>query len=53
MEFVNNNYSVADISDEDIKDICDLEKTLCSKSHKDIILIAYQSEAKDTQKGIS
>jgi hypothetical protein len=36
------DYSIADIPEEDLNHISELEKSLSSKSNKDIVLIAYQ-----------
>lgn len=41
-----NDYAIADISPEDKIEISELEKTISSKSNKDIVLIAYQSKDK-------
>lgn len=41
-----NDYSVADISEEDIQTISKLEKTLSDKSNQDIVLIAYRPNEK-------
>jgi len=45
MENKNSNYRIADVSEEDIKYITELEHTLCSKKNKDIILVAYESKS--------
>ncbi len=37
------DYCIANISNEDISNISELEKTISSKSNKDIVLIAYQT----------
>jgi hypothetical protein len=45
----NKNYSdyrIADIPEEDLNNISELEKSLSSKSNKDIVLIAYQQSNK-------
>lgn len=44
----SKDYSIADISDEDIKNITKLEQSLKSKTNQDIVLIAYQKrESRD------
>jgi hypothetical protein len=40
------DYNIADLPKEDIQDICDLEKSLSSKTNKDVVLIAYQQKNK-------
>lgn len=40
------DYKIADISSDDQSDISELERTISSKSNKDVILIAYQSKDK-------
>ncbi len=37
------DYSIANITSEDIRRITDLEKNISSKTDKDIVLIAYQT----------
>jgi hypothetical protein len=37
------DYCIANIPNEDISNISELEKTICSKTNKDIVLIAYQT----------
>lgn len=37
-----HDYSVANISDDDVRAISQLEKTLSDKTNQDIVLIAYQ-----------
>ncbi len=37
------DYCIADISNEDVRSISELEKTISSKVNKDIVLIAYQT----------
>jgi len=41
-----NDYEIAEISTNDRNEITELEKTISSKSNKDIVLIAYQSKDK-------
>lgn len=41
-----NDYTVANISDEDIASISKLEKDIKDKDNKDIVLIAYQPKNK-------
>lgn len=43
------DYCIADISNEDVNHITELEKTIASKTNKDIVLIAYETnhEAKE------
>jgi hypothetical protein len=38
-----NDYTVAEISEDDVQSISKLEKSLSDKSQKDIVLIAYQA----------
>lgn len=38
----NKDYAIANISEEDIKNITKLEQSLKSKTNQDIVLIAYQ-----------
>jgi len=40
------DYTVANISDEDVASISMLEKQLSDKTNQDIVLIAYQPEKK-------
>lgn len=40
------DYAVANISEEDVLSITELEKALSSRDHKDIVLIAYQPKDK-------
>lgn len=40
------DYTVADISKEDVEEITQLEKTLSDNTHQDIVLVAYQSSKK-------
>lgn len=49
MEIKNfKDYCIANISNEDVSSISELEKTISSKTDKDIVLIAYQtSEAEE------
>lgn len=45
----NKNYedfSFANISEEDVKNISELEETLSSKVNNDIVLIAYEQKNK-------
>lgn len=35
-------YCIANISNEDVNHISELERTISSKSNKDIVLIAYE-----------
>ena len=37
------DYSIANISNEDVSYITELEKTISSKTNTDIVLIAYQT----------
>lgn len=37
------DYSIANISNEDVSNISELEQKISSKTNKDIILIAYQT----------
>ena len=37
------DYCIANISNEDVSNITELEKTICSKTKMDIVLIAYQN----------
>ncbi|MDF2904884.1 MAG: hypothetical protein K0R34_205 [Herbinix sp.] len=37
------DYSIANISIEDVSNISELEKMISSKANKDIVLIAYQT----------
>lgn len=37
-----NDYNIADLSNNIVTDILELEKTLSQKANKEIILIAYQ-----------
>ncbi len=39
------NYDFADITEEDIRTIADLEVSLSKKNNKDIILIAYKNSS--------
>jgi len=41
-----NDYEIAEISTNDKKEISELEKSISTKSNKDIVLIAYQSKDK-------
>ena len=41
-----SEYIIADISEEDLTDISRLEQTLCSKTNKEVVLIAYQHKEK-------
>lgn len=43
------DYCIADITNEDVSKIAELEKAISSKTNKDIVLIAYQpkNEAKN------
>lgn len=43
----NSDFNFANISSDDIKNICNLEKELSDKCKKDIILIAYEPSAQD------
>ncbi|ROR27183.1 hypothetical protein EDD66_10797 [Mobilisporobacter senegalensis] len=40
------DFNIAKISEEDVKNISELEKTLSSKAENDIVLIAYQPKDK-------
>jgi hypothetical protein len=43
MEIKNyTNYDIADVTEDDLKNISDLEKSLCSNTKEDIVLIAYK-----------
>lgn len=37
-----SGYSIADITEEDIKNITELEKTISGRTKEDIVLIAYK-----------
>lgn len=37
------DYCIADISNEDVSNISELENAIKSKTNKDIVLIAYQT----------
>ncbi len=39
-------YNIADIPDDDLKNITELEKSLSTKTKKDVVLIAYQHTEK-------
>ncbi len=41
-----SEYKVADITEEDLTEITKLEQALCSKTSKDVVLIAYQHKDK-------
>jgi hypothetical protein len=36
------DYNIADIAEDDLKNITELEKSLSSKVDKEVVLIAYQ-----------
>jgi hypothetical protein len=43
MEIKNyTNYDIADVTQDDLKSISELEKSLCSNTKEDIVLIAYK-----------
>jgi hypothetical protein len=44
MDFTN--YNIADIPNEDLQNISELEKSLSKKINKDVVLIAYQHTEK-------
>ncbi|MHB8129462.1 MAG: hypothetical protein ACYDEX_10725 [Mobilitalea sp.] len=46
MEKENSEYTIADVSKDDISIISDLEKSLSSQKNTDIVLIAYQPNKK-------
>lgn len=44
------DYCIADITNEDVSKISELEKAISSKANKDIVLIAYQTNHEDDSK---
>jgi len=42
MERENSDYTIADVSKDDLSIISELEKSLSSQKNADIVLIAYQ-----------
>jgi len=45
----NNDYTIADVSKDDITIISELEKSLSAHKNTDIVLIAYQKEEHASQ----
>lgn len=44
-----SNYTVANISEEDVQSISELEKAISNNSNQDIVLIAYRSNKTEQQ----
>ena len=44
------DYRFADVSDDDLKKITDLEHNICNGTKDDVILIAYKNCQMDSQK---
>lgn len=44
------DYCIANISNEEVRNISELEKTISSKTNKDIVLIAYEINKKQKNK---
>ena len=45
-------YDFADVSEEDLRNITSLEKTISTNTHEDIVLIAYKHKHADKLLGI-
>lgn len=44
------DYRIADITEDELRQITDLEKTISSNTHDDIVLIAYKNCNIDAKK---
>lgn len=42
------DYDIANVSDEDLKNICELEKSISSNTKEDVVLIAYKHKNSDS-----
>jgi phosphoenolpyruvate-protein kinase (PTS system EI component) len=45
------DYDIADISEEDLRNICELEKTISTNTKEEVVLIAYKH--KPSEKSLS
>lgn len=42
-----NDYDIAEISDEDLEKICELEKAISTNTKDEVVLIAYKHTISD------
>lgn len=47
----NKDYIIANLSEEELKNITELERSLSSRTHKDVVLIAYEKDKTGQRSG--